>query len=301
MAPIHVLLVTGYLGAGKTTLLNHLLALPEVLSRRPVLLVNEFGSLGIDRQLLRPGDHAVFEINKGSLFCICTKTSFLEALATIAGRADVGLLIIEATGVSETRDIEAFLDEPTLAGRFRLQANVCVVDATGFVKVAAFLKAAVSQVRAADGLVVNKADLAAEADVHQVRQLLQHLNPEAPQLVTRQGQVPADFLDRLDHRRSREEALSAAPAPLAAVSIRNDRTANREALADAIRTLGDRLLRLKGHVRFPEGLRFIEVAAERYTERKALPEARGTAFVAITWAVPRHEVQAAFARAFPSP
>ena len=53
MPPIPILLLTGYLGSGKTTLLNHLLGLPEVAGRAPVLLVNEFGTLGVDAQHLR--------------------------------------------------------------------------------------------------------------------------------------------------------------------------------------------------------------------------------------------------------
>ncbi|HAU37118.1 MAG TPA: hypothetical protein DCX07_05315, partial [Phycisphaerales bacterium] len=84
----------------------------------------------------------------------------LRALERIAREVAPELVILEATGVSETSDLERIIDSPGLRDRFVVRANLCVVDASAFTKVAPFLRAATSQARAADAIVVNKCDLA---------------------------------------------------------------------------------------------------------------------------------------------
>lgn len=295
---IPVVLLTGYLGAGKTTVLNHLLALPEVRGRQPVLLINEFGALGVDAQRLASTGVRALQINRGSLFCACTQVALLEALSEIGAMGGVGLLLIEATGVSETRDLEGVLDLPMLAGRFAVRANLCLVDAAHFTAVAPFLRAAGSQVCAADGLVLNKADLVTPDELARLGRLLGDMNPRAAQITVRHGCIPWSFIDGLKHERTPEPPLAAAPAALSSVSLSPPGTADREAFAAAVQGLSERLLRLKGHVRFDDTVRFVELAGGRYTERAAEGDVTATAFTAIGWGVSREELAATFARAF---
>ena len=83
MKAIDVYILTGYLGAGKTTTLNRLIGAERFAGKKLALIINEFGKMGVDGQLLLPGDYTKYEINKGSIFCICTKTDFLKALDSI--------------------------------------------------------------------------------------------------------------------------------------------------------------------------------------------------------------------------
>ena len=119
MNGIPLLLLTGYLGAGKTTLLNHLLARPSIRGKNVSLIINEFGELGVDGRLVDSGARPLYELNKGSLFCVCIRTDFLDVLETIVNGGKPDLVLVEATGVAEPRDIESMLDEPHLAGKFR--------------------------------------------------------------------------------------------------------------------------------------------------------------------------------------
>ena len=119
---IPMILITGGLGAGKTTLSEpppsaHEPARPKKLC----LLINEFGQLGVDGRLVEAGEHPMFELNRGSLFCICIKTDFIATLREIADRVRPDLLVVEATGMAEPRDIQDFVDEPTLAAQFHIQ------------------------------------------------------------------------------------------------------------------------------------------------------------------------------------
>ena len=84
---IPIFLLTGTPGAGKTTLLNHLLKQPVFQSGSTCLVINEFGQIGVDGALVEAGDRPMFEINKGSLFCVCVKTDFIKTLKAIAETA----------------------------------------------------------------------------------------------------------------------------------------------------------------------------------------------------------------------
>ena len=96
---IPTIILTGFLGAGKTTLLNRLIDYYQ--STRTVLLINEFGQVGIDGQLLAAGNYQKIELNKGSLFCICVRTDFIDEVERIATEMRPELLIIEATGLAD--------------------------------------------------------------------------------------------------------------------------------------------------------------------------------------------------------
>ncbi len=294
-----VLVLTGYLGAGKTTLLNHLLSLPSIASKRVALLVNEFGPVGVDGQLVRPGTRAMFEINRGSLFCVCVKTDFLQTLEEIAGDIRPELLLIEATGVAEPRDLEDFVDQPELAGRFRIAGNVCVVDAANFLKVAPMLIAARSQALRADALVVNKADLAGGAELDQLKKVLGEMNPEAPMTVVSNGQIDEGFLAGIEHRRHAGDEVTAPPQAIFAEGFRPPAEVDRDRLRGAIEGLGESVLRLKGHVTFADGRRFVEVVGGRWLEKPPVQPGTGSSFVVVAWKIRqqalRDAVEAAWA------
>lgn len=80
MTTVPVYLLTGYLGSGKTTLLNYLLGQTPLAHQRVALVVNEFGTLGVDGQLIQGTEGGVFEINSGSLFCACTRSGLVKVL-----------------------------------------------------------------------------------------------------------------------------------------------------------------------------------------------------------------------------
>ncbi len=295
ITPIPVVLITGYLGAGKTTVLDHLLGAAEVIGRNPAVIVNEFGALGVDGKLLTPGPYASFEINKGSLFCICTKVDFVMTLERIATDGAAGIVLIEATGIAEPADLEGFLDEPYLGGRFKLIANLCVVDARNFTKVAPFLKAARSQVQWADALIVNKIDLATDGQLDALAALLSEMNPRAPQIRARRGSIDPGVLDTIDHTPHAASAAVEAPADIAAATIQSDRSVDRGRFDAALDSLAGRLLRLKGVVDFGDTRCFYEFDGAATSHR---PPPDGltdrTAFCAIARGISQDELTRLF-------
>ena len=297
MTPVPVILITGFLGAGKTTMLNHILALPDFSSKKVALIINEFGSLGIDSTLVRKGDYVKHEINKGSVFCICTRIDFITALKSISENRSADIVIIEATGIAETSDIESFLDEELVKGMFVINANICIVDALNFTKVAPFLRAAIRQVQWADALVINKSDLVSDAQNERLKKFLKSLNPEAIQTIVSYGAVCPDFFSLLRHKRRKGGIIERPPDEVVAVTIQTERKVNKQKFLDAVNSLGDLILRLKGYIDFGNGSHYCEVVGDMIQEK---PDLRGpshnTEFTVVAYKTGRNTIMQLFGK-----
>ncbi len=299
MEPIDVTILTGFVGAGKTTVLNALLADDVIGAGLPALIINEFGKLGVDGALVQRRDLRRYEINKGSIFCICTKTDFLKALTEIAADGAHRTLLIEATGIAEICDIESILDAPTIMASFRICGSVCVVDAANFIRVAAFLKTAAAQVRQADALVINKTDLVGREDIETLRAVLASMNPTAVTTETQFGRIDPDFLGRIRHRPHHAAPVEQPPGDIVAVSITRETPLDRGRFYQTLEDLKDHLLRLKGNVDFGSGPRFVELAGTTITETAAAEallkqNQTPTAFTAIAWNIDQDTLRQQF-------
>jgi G3E family GTPase len=296
---IPVYVITGYLGAGKTTLLNHLLATPQLQAQRVALVVNEFGTLGVDGQLLDGSADRIFELNKGSLFCACLHTDFVRTLQTIADEVRPDVLLAEASGVAQTSDLGQFFDFPETQGRFEIRANLCVVDAN-LTKVLPYMRASRVQVEWADGLVINKTDLLGDTAAERLAALLSDLNPRAAQTRAQHGRIDWDFVQALQHVPCTEPPMTTPPEHLATCSIPG-RSADREAFLAAFRTLQDRLLRLKGVIDFGAGPVLMEGVFDVLTERPFQGANPRFGVTVIGWKVTAQEIAEAFAPALRAP
>lgn len=298
--PIPVILLTGFLGAGKTSLLRHVLASPAVADRRLAVVINEFGTLGIDAALLPAGDFRTYEINKGSIFCICTKTDLIAVFGEIAHSLHPDAVLVEASGVAEPRDLGGILEIPSLAAAFRLAAAVCVVDPLTFPKIQHTLRAARVQARDADLLVLNKEDLATPAQLAAVETALHALNPHAPVLRTSHGRVPVERILATGANSTvtwEQRVIREPPAGIVSVAFESRGVMDRRRFYEQLAAWGEQLLRAKGRVRFADGPLVVEVAAGRISSApesgRGFAESAPTAFVLITRELGPDVVQAA--------
>lgn len=177
-----VTVVTGFLGAGKTTLLNHLLRLPGLA--RSVVLVNEFGEIGLDHLLMEKLDADTVLLNTGCLCCTVRGdlTRVLRQLLPRARRDEIDRVIIETTGLADPAPILAtLLRDPVAVGAYRLDGIVTVVDAVNGMAQLDAQPEAVHQVAVADRIVLSKTDLADRSDhfARDLRARLRRLNPGA--------------------------------------------------------------------------------------------------------------------------
>jgi len=180
---IPVTLVTGFLGSGKTTLINAGLKSPEL--SKTVVVVNEFGEVGLDHQLYTSSNDAVIVLENGCL-CCTVRSDLVSTLNTLfhdrqAGRLpDFDNVVIETTGLAEPGPvIQAFLSEPTLDGLYRVAKVITVVDAVNWKATAEAHDEAVRQVALADTILVSKLDLADDIDAEALFAELRAINPAA--------------------------------------------------------------------------------------------------------------------------
>ncbi len=219
---IPTILLTGFLGAGKTTLLNRLIQ--HYRSKRTALLINEFGKVGIDGELLVPGTYQKVELNKGSLFCICVRTDFIFEVERIATQLRPELLIIEATGLADTSEMEGMLALPNLRDHIELKASICLVDCQNFLKIKDTLRAPITQIQNADLVLLNKVDLVSEEQVKQVSRAVAAISPQVLMLPTQYAEFELSILENIQHPKIAvtDEIGEGRPDPVASVTLEAD-------------------------------------------------------------------------------
>jgi len=191
-----VTVLTGYLGAGKTTLLNRILSEPH--GKKYAVIVNEFGEIGIDNDLIVNADEEVFEMNNG---CICCTVRgdlirIIDGLMRRKGKFDA--IIVETTGLADPAPVaQTFFVDEEVGKKTRLDAVVTVADAKWLKDRLKDAPEAKNQIAFADVILVNKTDLVDEADLQEVEARIRGINPYAKLHRTQRSQIALDqVLDR---------------------------------------------------------------------------------------------------------
>jgi G3E family GTPase len=269
---IPVTVLTGYLGAGKTTLLNRILSEPH--GKKYAVIVNEFGEIGIDNDLVVGADEEVFEMNNG---CICCTVRgdlirILDGLMKRKGRFDA--IIVETTGLADPAPVaQTFFMDQDVADTARLDAVVTVADAKWLSDRLKDAPEAKNQIAFADVIILNKIDLVSADELNAVEERIRALNPYAKLHRTQNCALPIeevlgrnafdldriielepDFLEEGHHHHHDEDMQS--------VALRIDGEVDPEKfmpwISDLTQREGPNILRCKGIVAFPnEPKRFV--------------------------------------------
>jgi G3E family GTPase len=191
-----VTVLTGYLGAGKTTLLNRILS--ENHGKKYAVIVNEFGEIGIDNDLIIGADEEVFEMNNG---CVCCTVRgdlvrILDGLMKRKGKFDA--IIVETTGLADPAPVaQTFFVDEDVQKNARLDAVVTVADAKWLADRLKDAPEAKNQIAFADVIVLNKTDLVSKGELAEVEARIRGINPYAKLHRTERCKVElADVLER---------------------------------------------------------------------------------------------------------
>jgi G3E family GTPase len=195
-AKIPVTVLTGYLGAGKTTLLNRILSEPH--GKKFAVIVNEFGEIGIDNELIVNADEEVFEMNNG---CICCTVRgdlvrIIDGLMRRKGKFDA--IIVETTGLADPAPVaQTFFMDEAVGAKTKLDAVVTVADAKWLTERLKDAPEAKNQIAFADVIIINKTDLVSPDELSELEARIRGLNPYATLHRTERAQVDiADVLGR---------------------------------------------------------------------------------------------------------
>ena len=193
---IPVTVLTGYLGAGKTTLLNRILS--EDHGKKYAVIVNEFGEIGIDNDLIVGADEEVFEMNNG---CICCTVRgdlvrIISGLMRRKGKFDA--IIVETTGLADPAPVaQTFFVDEDVQKNARLDAVVTVADAKWLSDRLKDAPEAKNQIAFADVIVLNKTDLVTKPELAEVEARIRAINPYARLHRTERCQIAiSDVLER---------------------------------------------------------------------------------------------------------
>jgi len=177
-AQIPVTVLTGYLGAGKTTLLNRILS--ENHGKRYAVIVNEFGEIGIDNDLIVESDEEIYEMNNGCICCTVRGDLIrtVEGLMRRPGRFDA--ILVETTGLADPVPVaQTFFMDDDVRSKTRLDAVVALVDAKHLPLRLKDSREAEDQIAFADVIVLNKTDLVTPEELAKVESLIRAINPTA--------------------------------------------------------------------------------------------------------------------------
>lgn len=260
MKQVPITLLTGFLGAGKTTLLNRILT--EQHGEKIAVIVNEFGSIGIDDKLVKSNTDGVVELENGCLCCSVKDGTLGTMLKLIEDRKEVQAfdrLIIETTGLANPIPfVRAFLAKPELKKYYKLDGVVTVVDAAHILGQLETMKEARDQIAIADVILVNKLDLVTDEQYTQVNQKLRSMNAHAVMHKTERSDVEnkailgidAFNLDAIDLDASHDHDHGAANAEVQSIVLREEQPLDMDKVArwigETLMLNANDLLRYKG-------------------------------------------------------
>jgi G3E family GTPase len=190
---IPISLLTGFLGSGKTTVLNYLLRQPAMAN--VMVIINEFGEIGLDHELVESATDDLVLLQSGCL-CCTIRGDLIETLRTLYAKRSAGAIpqfdrvVIETTGLADPAPIlQALMSDALVASRFQLDGVIATVDAeAGGATLDRHLEA-IKQAAVADRILLTKSDLVSGDECLAVERRLRALNPAAPILRASGGKI----------------------------------------------------------------------------------------------------------------
>ncbi len=246
-----IYIITGFLGAGKTTFMNHLIKLFPADKLK--VIVNEFGTVGVDGDTLRKTGVRVEEINNGSIFCSCRMEHFEKALNIIL-QEDKEVILVETSGLSDTTKARNIICNqfPDLC----YSGCICLVDLRTFHKVLSTALVVEKQAKTADIFLLSKPDLVEVEDLEDTKILLQQLNSDAKSYAVLQGEIERDLEKAILELvpKDKKTEVSTQDITTRKYSIHVNENIDLERLKPCLKMILPNSYRLKGYLQLQDGL-----------------------------------------------
>lgn len=262
---IDLYLISGFLGSGKTTFLQKMLNNFE--GKKVGVIVNEFGSIGIDGILIEKDGIQLVEINNGSIFCSCIKGNFVKTLIEFS-KKEIDILLIENSGMADPSNMHQIIDEISdgVVRPYEYKGAVCIVDSVTFLKHVRVLLPIQNQVISSNFIVVNKMDLVNQSTLKEIKEKIFELNPSAFVLETMYSDVPRSLLDDnlYDNGYMGETSNQCFNRP-ATYSLESEGSYSDFDMKNFIKKIGRYVLRMKGFLKGENGWWQVDVVGDYIT------------------------------------
>lgn len=250
---IDLYLISGFLGSGKTTFLQKMLK--NMSGKKIGVIINEFGSIGIDGMLVEKDGIQLVEINNGSIFCACLKGGFVKTLIEFS-KEDIDVLLIENSGMADPSNMHTLLGElGDKTGRpYHYRGAVCIADSVTFMRHVQVLSPVQNQIASSNFIAVNKIDLVNQGAILAIRQRIEELNPQAKVYETIYSEVPFEILEKelMDNGYVGETSNQPWNRP-ASYSLESQGLVEASQITQFVKSMQPYALRVKGIVQTSEG------------------------------------------------
>lgn len=241
-----ITIITGYLGSGKTTLLKHLLSTTD---KKLAIVMNEFGTIDIDTKIIKGKNVNIAEL-KGGCVCCSISGEFELAVKEIIEKVKPDHIVVETTGVVDPESlIYDILENPFL----KLDSVVCVVDSDAMAKYPEIGQTARIQMRMADILLLNKADLVTQEQLEKIEHEVRKINKNALIQKTVRCNIHVPVLFGLFAEKEAAKHKHTELEDIETVAFTSSKIIDKKTFAGFIRSLQKNVFRAKGFVNFVDG------------------------------------------------
>ncbi len=253
-----ITIVTGSLGSGKTTLLRHPI---EAVPKRMAILMNEFGEISIDSQIIEGNNIRMTELGGG---CVCCSLAgeFEAAVNEILETVRPEVIVVETTGVAEPDALVFDIQEEL--PNVRLDGVVSVIDADALIQFPQVGHTLRMQIEGADLMLLNKIDLVSKKERQDIEQKLRQFNESAPILPTQRCRVDADLLFGIAQERTVAPPHHVHQPEFDSFGYQSEGVLDRQKFEAFADSLGSDIVRAKGFVRFDRGTYLFNFVAGRW-------------------------------------
>ena len=249
--PFHI--ISGFLGSGKTTLLKRIIE-QNASTQKIGIIQNEFAPANIDSIDLRKSgkNFELLEINNGSVFCGCLFGNFTRSLEDFIDEHQPDVLIIEASGLSDTTSMSEVISAGSLSKKIFLASNWCVVDAQNFRKVGLMRQRVNHQLRMADVVVINKTDVAMQ-NIGEMEEEIRAINPFAQIRQSVFCAIDFELGESADTKFYPDEVKTMSRPDINSMLIKSSRKVSRSKLLAFLEEWSLKAYRIKGYAKLKEG------------------------------------------------
>jgi len=258
-------LLTGFLGAGKTTLLTNILN--DLSEQKVGVIMNEFGKVGIDGNIIKKDDMELVEINRGSIFCSCLKLSFVQAMIEMADK-NLKYLFVEGSGLADPSNIgEIMTAVESVKGKvYEYKGAICLIDGVNFLDQIEDLETVERQLKHCHLAVISKIDLIEQDTLAKIIEKIKSINDKVEIQTTVLGKLDYNFLEE-DLMKNQwvesEDTTNTPETKPKTLSLTFDGEITKDELTRFIDSIKDKSYRIKGFFKLEDGWNQVDVVNKK--------------------------------------